>query len=371
MDLSPEDSLRLNVLLANKPQAIRINESSMAVFGLSQQGEARVDLNPTCRDEQYIKRVKELISGHILGSPGGYPVYLQRWTRMGQMKDDSLEQLLMLGEPEAVVAAVCAPGLTDELARRAWWAMEDAENARQMLRKEAVCEGEMGPVLASYLVEHLPFESEPEKQIESIRLVLQPGLLDDAQIDELWRKAARKPPYFVGFLASRADNIPESEEAHPLWHAHAAILEQLASGGNAAAAVLARILAAPGQAWLQTVYKVFRKPSNQDVINITLDEIAAYFASLRAEPVDATLEELVEEARAWLHQADATQVLAREPDLRDALVAARVLSGLSYGVVRPVFRGTTAIGSLMRKKLAPVMQELYPHLDSLAAKQPR
>jgi hypothetical protein len=72
-----------------------------------------------------------------------------------------------------------------------------------------------------------------------------------------------------------------------------------------------------------------------------------------------------------LHQTDATQVLARQPDLRDALVAARVLSGLSYGVVRPVFRGTTAIGSLMRKKLAPVMQQLYPHLDSLAAKQPR
>jgi hypothetical protein len=290
---------------------------------------------------------------------------------MGQMKDDSLEQLLMLGEPEAVVAAVCAPGLTDELARRAWWAMEDAENARQMLRKQAVCEGGMGPVLASYLVEHLPFESEPEKQIETIRLVLQPGLLDEAQVDDLWRKAARKPPYFVGFIASLADNIPETEDAHPLWHTHAAVLEQLAGSGNAAAAALARILGAPGQAWLQTVYKVFRKPSNQDVINITLDEIAAYFGDLRGEPVDATLEELGEEARAWLHKADATQVLAQEPDLRDALLAVRVLSGLSYGVVRPAFRGTTAIGSLMRKKLAPVMDGLYPHLDSLAARRPR
>ena len=134
MSLSPEDALRLNVLLANKPQAIRINESSMVVSGLTADGEARVELRPNCRDDQYIRKVKELISGHVLGSPGGYPVYLQRWTRMGQMKDDSLEQLLMLGEPEAVVAAVCAPGLTDELARRAWWAMEDADNARHMLR---------------------------------------------------------------------------------------------------------------------------------------------------------------------------------------------------------------------------------------------
>ena len=42
---------------------------------------------------------------------------------MGQARDDSLAQLLLLGEPEAVVAAVHAPGLTDELAARAWWAM--------------------------------------------------------------------------------------------------------------------------------------------------------------------------------------------------------------------------------------------------------
>ena len=77
MELSPQDTLRLNVLLANEPQAIRINESSMTVFGLSESGEAQVQLNPIGRDEQYIKRVKELLSGHVLGSPGGYPVYRQ------------------------------------------------------------------------------------------------------------------------------------------------------------------------------------------------------------------------------------------------------------------------------------------------------
>jgi len=371
MDLSPEDSLRLNVLLANKPQAIRINESSMSVFGLSEQGEARVDLNPNCRDEQYIKRVKELISGHVLGSPGGYPVYLQRWTRMGQMKDDSLEQLLMLGEPEAIVAAVCAPGLTDELARRAWWAMEDAENARQMLRKPAVCRGGMGPVLAAYLIEHLPFESEPEKQIETIRLVLQPGLLDPAQRDDLWRKAGRKPPYYVGFLATLPDDIPETHAAHPLFQTHAHALGALAERNNPAAAILLRVLSGSGQAWLQTLYKIFKKPSNQDVINITLDEIAGYFSAVREQPVDATLEQLQEQALAWTEQEpQARELLAEVGELRDVLLAVHVLSGASYGVVRPVFKGTTAIGSLMRKKLAPVMQLLYRHLDALTAHPP-
>lgn len=372
MELSPEDSLRLNVLLANRPQAIRINESSMSVFGLSSQGEARVDLNPTCRDDQYIRHVKELISGHVLGSPGGYPVYLQRWTRMGQMKDGSLEQLLMLGEPEAVVAAVCAPGLTDELARRAWWAMEDAENARQMLRKRAVCEGAMGPVLAAYLVEHLPFESEPDKQIETVRLVLQPGLLDQAQRDDLWRKASRKSPYYVGFIATLPDDIPEPQQPHPQSAVHAEVLRILAADGNVVAGALQRVLGASGQAWLSTLYRIFNKPSNQDVINITLDEIAAYFTPLRDAKVDATLEQLEAEAGEWLQtDGGAREVLAACESLQEAVVAVRVLSGMSYGVVRPVFKGTTAIGSLMRRKLQPVMLPLYRHLDALAGRPGR
>lgn len=344
----------------------------MTVFGLSEQGEARVDLNPTCRDEQYIKRVKELISGHVLGSPGGYPVYLQRWTRMGQMKDESLEQLLLLGEPEAVVAAVCAQGLDDELARRAWWAMEDAENARQMLQKQAVVEGSMGPILAAYLVEHLPFEVEAEKQIETIRLVLQPGLLDEKQGADLWRKATRKPPYFVGFLATCPDAIPEPETAHQLHEHHADSLQSLADQGNVVATALLRSLGGEGQAYLQTVFKVFKKPSNQDVVNITLDLMADYFAPLREQQADQTIEELIEEAEVWVREdSQAREVLATCAELQSQLVATRVLSGLSYGVVRPVFKGTTAIGSLMRKKLAPVMQQLNVQLNALAAKPAR
>ncbi len=372
MDLSPEDALRLNVLLANKPLAIRINESAMVVSGLTESGEARVELRPNCRDEQYIKKVKELISGHVLGSPGGYPVYLQRWTRMGQMKDDSLEQLLMLGEPEAVVAAVCAPGLTDELARRAWWAMEDAENARHMLRKPAVVQGHMGPVLAAYLVEYLPFESEAEKQIETVSLVLQSGLLDDAQRQDLWRKAARRAPYYVGFVTTLPDDIPETQAPHPLWETHHAALEALAGQGNAVAAALARVLSGPGQAWLHTLYRIFKKPSNQDVVNITLDQMAAYFSALRETPADATLEALEAEARDWLEgDAAARETQALDEALRGPLLSMRVISGMGYGVVRPVFKGTTAIGSLMRRKLEPVMGPLHAHLDALTARPPR
>jgi hypothetical protein len=374
MELSPQDTLRLNVLLANRPQAIRINESTMTVFGLSENGEAQVQLNPTGRDEQYIKRVKELLSGHVLGSPGGYPVYLQRWTRMGQMRDDSLEQLLLLGEPEAVVAAVCAQGLTDELARRAWWAMEDATNARHMLAKPAVVEGTMGPTLAAYLVEHLPFESEPEQQIDTVRLVLQPGLLGDEQIAGLWRKAQRKPAYYVGFMMGRPDALPLDLAAHPVLEGLQPALGGLISQqGNALAALLQRVLSAPGQAFVDTVFRVFEKPSNQDVINLSLDAIADYFAAARPQgPVDATLDELATEAAEWLATSDqASSLLDLDGVVEPQLRALRVLSGLSYGVVRPVFRDSTAIGSLMRRKLQPLMTPLLAHLTELAAPKRR
>jgi hypothetical protein len=371
MELSPQDALRLNVLLANKPQAIRINESSMTVFALSAKGEAQIELNPTGRHEQYLKRVKELFSGHVLGSPGGYPVYLQRWTRMGQMRDESLEQLLLLGEPEAVVAAASAQGLTDELARRAWWAMEDANNARHMLAKTAVVQGRMGPLLASYLVEHLPFEAEPEQQIETVRLVLQSGLLDGQQVDSLWRKAQRKPAYYVGFLAARPDQLPGEYAAHGALEPVAAQLTPLAASGNGLAALLLRVLSAQGQGFIETVFRVFEKPNNQDVVNLALDHVAAYFSAARpGGPVDATLDELLAEALEWLATAAEVGPLTTLNGIEPAqLRALRVMSGLSYGVVRPAFGDSTAIGSLMRRKLQPVLTPMLAELCQLRAKK--
>jgi hypothetical protein len=364
--LAAEDALRLNVLLANQPLAIRINESTMTVHGLTVRGEAEIRLHPDCRAEQYVKRVKEMLSGQVLGSPGGYPVYLQRWTRMGQMRDQSLEQLLLLGEPEAVVAAVCAAGLTDELARRAWWVLEDAENARRMLHREAVVRGRMGAVLAGYLAEHLPFESEPEKMIETVRLVLQPGLIDDAVRDDLWRKAARRNAYYVGFLAALPDALPVVAPAHPLAAALAPALA--AAAADPAAALLGRVLSPAGQAYLDTVKLVLDKPTNQDVVNSLLNVVAGYFGAVRPEGApDATIEALEAEAACFAAglQGAVASLVEREAGLRDVVESMRVLSGLSYGVVRPVFGDSTAIGSLMRRKLEPLFVPLRRHVDRL------
>jgi hypothetical protein len=370
MELASEDSFRLNVLLANKPLAIRIDESRMTVLGLSERGEARIQLNPSGRPDAYLRLVRELISGHVLGSPGGYPVYLRRWTRMGQMRDESLEQLLMLGEPEAVVAAVHAPGLTNELARRAWWAMEDAENARRMLANPAVRDGAMGRILADYLVEYLPFESDPEKAMESVRLVLQPGLMDPEHRADLWRRSARKPAQLLGFLQASPDDLPEVERERRDAAVVRARLDVLIAAGDPCARLAERVVSGRGQGFLRTLGQVLAKSPNQDLVSSTFELLRDYFRALRPDgDPNLSLDALTAEAHLFVSSpvplGPAAACLAVAPELAEDIAAMRVLSGVGYGVIRAYLIDSTASGSLMRRKLAPVLDALQAQIDRL------
>ena len=373
MELASEDNFRLNVLLANKPQAIRIDESKLIVYGLSEKGEAKVQLNPSGRPEQYLRAVKELISGHILGSPGGYPVYLRRWTRMGQMRDQSLEQLLMLGEPEAVVAAVGSSGLTEELARRAWWAMEDAENARRMLRNPAIVDSGMGPILADYLVEYLPFETEQEKMMESVRLILQPGLIDDGRRLDLWKKSGRKQAYLVGFLQALPDDLPEPVAARGDGAQIDAALNAECAAGNPAGRLLTRVTGASGQTLLATASAVLAKPPSQEVVTAVFDVLRDYFAPLRPDgDPNLDIEALTADSRTFADATTAPEHVRRcldaYPDSVEDFAAMRLLSGVGYGLIRPVLRDPTTLGSLMRRKLAPVIDPLQGAIGRLRGK---
>ncbi|MCU7846380.1 MAG: sulfur reduction protein DsrS [Candidatus Thiodiazotropha sp. (ex Monitilora ramsayi)] len=363
MDLSSEDALRLNVLLANNPQAIRIDESSMTLYGLSEKGEAKVTLNPNCRDDIYLRKVREVLSGHVLGSPGGYPIYLKRWSRMGQTRDESLEQLLLLGEPEAVVAVSGAYGLSDELARRAWWTQQDPDNARRMLAIPAVVEGKMGPELARFLIEYLPFETEPLLIVESLRLSLQPGLVDEKTRTDLWKRCQRKPTYFLGFLGSMPDDLPGELAGRLLTDSEE--MQKLSDVGNPFAAQLLRICSPAGQNFLDTVLRVMEKPANQDVVTLLLDILRDYLSPLRpsGDP-DLDWSALAVEADECddpLLNAAIAVLPERERELRSLYL----LSGIGYGIVRPVFSKTDAIGSLMRKKLQPVFEPLRERLTFL------
>lgn len=367
--LSSEDSFRLNVLLNQNLQAVRIDEGKMIVHALTDKGEAKVPLNPNLRDDAYIRNVKELFSTHVLGTAGGYPVFLKRWTRMGQARDTSLEGLLKLGESEAVVAVVHAAGLSDELARRAWWAMPSTDNARHMLEKTAIATGKMGKVLADFLVEFLPFEENPADIIHSVRLVLMPGLIDEKIRKDLWKRGQRKNVFRVGFLLTTPDEIPEETVAHPLFAPHQQVLQDM-QAANPVAAQLLKLLDAQGQAFIKTVHEVMKKPSNQAVVVSSLQAIQRYFYEVR--PDDVARREIGEVLQ---HAKDACngstnemlrQVATAVPDLAPQIESMIAMSLLGEPLVDPIFKSTNMLGSVMRKKLEPVSKPILALCETLS-----
>jgi len=366
LELSSEDSLRLNVLVMNV-EAVRIDERHMTVYGLSVRGEAKVPLNPTGREEQYLKAVREFLSTAALGSPSGYPVHLNRWTRMGQARDTNLAKLLMLGEPEAITAVVCAPGLTDDLARRAWWAEPTSENARRMLASECVVQGSMGRILAAHLVEHLPFETEARLIIESVRLVLQTGLVDEAVRQKLWEKGAALGSYRIGFLQAEPDSLPPDQPARGDLEALGGLLASLVALGNPIAALLVRVLSAPGQNFLATCQQVLHKLSDQDAVVALLDSLSRYFhdARLGVEPCQDIQAILADAENAASQAPEAGAILSVAPDLRPEILALYALARMDEAIVTPVFARSSASGSLMRRKIEPVIAPVLEQIATL------
>lgn len=332
-ELSPEDALRLNVLLAGEVLAVRIDEGARTLYGLTPKGEARVPLNPIGRAERYFQRVRELLGGHALGSPGGYPVHLRRWTRMGQASQKNLEALLKLGEPEAVLAVAYAPTLTDELARRAWWACQNGatmEVARVMLANPDVRGGTMGRVLADFLVEHLPFEEDPIQAMNTVRAVIGAGLLSEEERSQLWAKGKRRPWYLVGFLESLPDALPPD-------------VPRAAPAGlpdTPAARLLARCCSASGQSYLKAAELALEKPPAHEAVYLLLDLLGSYFAAGR----------------------DAVAQLPASPAEAAALAA---LAQLSNAAAEPILTRTTAVGPLMRRHLEPLFAPILGHLRTL------
>ena len=370
-DLSSEDSLRLNVLMmANPVQAIRIDENTLTLYALTENGEARVQLHPNCRAEQYIMRVKEFLGGHALGSPGGYPVYLQRWTRMGQTSDKNLQALLLLGEPEAVVAVAHAPSLTDELARRAWWCQPTMEIARWMLEKNAVIQGTMGKLLADFLIEHLPFEESPDARMHTIRLVLHGKLADVETTAKLWRQANGVPYYLIGFLEFMPETLPADQPERTDYQAAQTLLQPLIDRGNPYAERLLSLLSANGQTFLKSITEVLARPTTSLVVYALLDAISRYFYYMgyviQADDLEA-LQTAAAEISSGKREAPEglRELLAEAPQYQQAIEAMLLLSGLTSHTADPWLLRNTAVGALMRRKIEPLAAPLGQAVQTL------
>ena len=376
MPLTNEDNLRLNVLLRQKIYALRIDESKMIIDALTERGEAQVVLNSNCRDEKYIGQVKETISTHILGSPIGYPVYIHRWARMGQSrKDESLQNLLKLGEAEAVVAVAHSENLPVDIARHAWWALPTKENARTLLRHQSVIDDSLGQELATFLMEFLPFEAEALRIVETVSLLLQPGLLSENDRQSLWKKASHKSAYYPGFLISSANNLPLETAPHQDYEELAKLLDPSIREGNKLSEFYLWIHSGEGRAFMRTIRLALKRPSQQDVVVSLFNAIGFHFAELGLTRRFRTIEELQSynseicdgksEKTSQQLSGEIEWVLRHVPDSRPQVLAILGLAQLSEVLLDPIFGGTDCLGSVMRKRIKPVCDRLYEMLSQL------
>lgn len=352
-ELSHEDSLRLNVLLCQDVNAIRINESNMMLYALLKDREVSIQLNPNCSESKYLKQVREFLAYQFLGSPAGYPVFMKRWTRMGQARDTNLAELLKLAEPEAVASVTHAKGLTMELAQYAWWSSQSVENARQMLHQPKVINSEFAFELAEFLIEFLPFEEEGKNIIDTVNLVLKNNLVDDKTKQNLWRKGKRKPAYFIGFILSIPDHLPDSELSSP--HPGIETLKtKLAQDHNVYSQQLLRLSSQEGQHFINILERIISGIADQDAAISFIAAITAYFSEIRKESMTDSL--------AFDEFKNSRK---NDQDLLAKQSAIYHLSLLEENNLNDILSRTNAVGTVLRRKLEPITSPILEHLKIL------
>ena len=366
MALTPEDQLRIHVLLQNQPQAVRIEEGSMTFFGLTPEGTASIPLHPDVGNERYLKHVREMLSTHVLGSPGGYPVYLKRWTRMGQTSGGRMADLLLLGEPEAVMAVANAQELDLELATRTWWAATNAEAqpevARHLLRHASVREAPLGQEVANFLLEYLPFLEEPQVILLTATLILQDELLSEAQVMSLWNRARNKSAIQVAFLQARAERLPELPPPHRFSAEYQSLIETLVGQNNVLAMRLRWLWSAQGQGFVQLTERALNKVSDEDLVYPLLEAIGGWFTH-RPRTMHRDIESLQAAASEALQAEPLQSVLQQAPELTSVIAAVVLLGEVTESICFRSILHSGAVGSQLRRKMKieaePILQALH------------
>ncbi|MDA8382686.1 MAG: hypothetical protein M0037_06420 [Betaproteobacteria bacterium] len=337
MELAAEDVFCLQVMLASGVQAIRVDESALCVYALTQKGEARVALHPQGNVERYLRLVRELLVEHAMESGQGYRERPRRRSQVFHIASANLEPLLLTGDAQALSSVARSARLTDELAARVWWAMPTADHARRMLERECVAHGQTGKALAEFLIGDLPFESDAEI-VESLVILLRSGLVEEAQRMALWKKGAHKPVYYLPFLAVTPDDLPCPRAARPDWEtlcgqgvAH--------GGGDGRMRRLCRVLSGNGQAFLQACVFVLTHADEQDLVTAVLDALSRYLQlpDDAEEPADPSCEG----------------------------AAMRALSRIGPWRMCEFLPDSSISGTLMRSRLKPLTDEVLGHINVL------
>jgi hypothetical protein len=227
----------------------------------------------------------------------------------------------------------------------------------------------MGKILADHLIEHLPFETEPRDMLNTVRLVLQPGLIDDEQQQKLWESGVRNKSYRIGFLETLPHNLPEKQPARADLEQYRERLQGLTD--NPYAQQLLTLLDGPGQSFLAIADEVMQNPADQDVASALFNALGRYFTLPdRLEGLRELVEVETEVARR-LNEEPELQVLQRQlPELSDEIKAMLILAHISEYLLNPIFGQTDAVGTVMNEKIEPVTLPLRRHIAQLRGRDP-
>lgn len=342
--LTPEDTLRLNVLISTCV-AIRIDVYKLVVVGLTEdKKEQTITLNPTTDSSKYIQAVQKLLVNQVLGSMGGYPSYLKRWSRMGQVSSSNLTSLLKIGNIEAVVAVSNSQNLNDEVLDLVWWCAtntdQQAEIGRFLLTRDFVVEHPVGKQIASYLLEFLPFTDDTTQLIDTTNLVLQGDLISHEAKDKLWKQGQRKTAFLVGFIERMKNNLPNLDGTVAF---------------NLDIKELECVNSEQGQILLKTIAHILKKINQEHVLYRTLEVLGTYLSHPMIQP-SAQIDQLQSQAQTVLEQLG----------LNDEKIKARLLlAGVSEQLAVSTISAHSLAGSAIRKKLSDVLTPIQAALKLL------
>lgn len=342
--LTPEDTLRLNVLISTCV-AIRVDVYKLVVVGLTKdKKEQAITLNPDIDSGKYIQAVQKLLVNQVLGSMGGYPSYLKRWSRMGQVSSNNLGSLLKIGNIEAVVAVANSKNLNEEVLDLVWWCAtntdQQAEIGRFLLTRDFVVQHAVGKQIADYLLEFLPFTDDTTQLIDTTNLLLQDDLISQEAKDRLWKQGMRKTAFLVGFIERMKDNLPNNDNTVAL---------------NLDSKELDCIGTEQGQIMLKTISHILKKINQEHVLYRTLEVLGAYLSHPMIQPLDQ-IDDLKNQA----------QSVSETLGLNDEKIESRLLlAGVNERLAVSTISAHGLAGSAIRKKLSNVLTPIQGALKIL------
>ena len=152
------------------------------------------------------------------------------------------------------------------------------------------------------------------------------------------------------FLELCPDTLPQTKPARADFEAQRVVLVTLPD--NAYAIMLSKALSDQGQTFLYATGVILDRPEVQEVVNHCLQALSQWCAPLRNRDEVAR-----DTAR--------TALLAAAPALAAECAALDALAAVDEETVRPIFIKTTAIGSLMRRKIEPIVTPLLAQIGVL------